>query len=279
MYKRRTPIGGIFTIIAIFFILGMLSALLAPAIGDNEVETRSLIPNLAVARSKLPLSAGIDAYLTLEGYSGSCAKDDSIATFQNCSQFISFNANSFNATEPSLSCLGNNAKNVHSGLCTIRFRCKRCSFKSDTAAVSIQVQDPLTFASSYIANITTATGYPVQYDERVSRVAFRIKSDEKKFFRGTAVETQLNLLAIQTTFDWLGYSDTGFHLDFRGSTLGEQVGFREFNTRNGIKFAFNFLREANTLEVIRSQKKSPVSVISEILGSLSGNIFTQFVTF
>lgn len=229
-------------------------------------ETRSLIPNLLIAE-RAPASL-INATLTIIGYQGTCS--NSTTEFSNCSSVISHSITNFAVGTSISKC----KYDPVARLCTVNVICDRCSFLREQAEITIVSNDTSGFASGYVAFVNTSAGI----QNAISTISYPIFSDSDKYFRGTHSPTILNLVTVQTIYRRVNtdsFNDTGFHVDFKTVTLGEQVDFRQFNSKSGIRFVFAFSRESNTLEINRTQKKNPISIISELFGGISG--FVGFV--
>lgn len=240
-------------------------------------ESRSLIPNLAIAEHAKPIRSSIIAEVTFEKYIGACNMNDA-REFQNCSSTTSFSLQNFQVLgETSIQCAKRDSQS-----CTVRIVCNKCAMTDAVRSqISILLLDPVSYCSAFNIVLNASAAYPNQN----SSIAYRIESDSTKFFRGSFNATEFAVSAVQTTFQSVeDKNDTGYHLvcstvtfytlvqDFRHVALGEQVNYLEFNTKNGIHLQLSFYREANSLEIIRTQKKSVVSIISEILGTCSGVI-------
>src|SRR5690606_22201708 len=87
MKIEKTEIGSIFSIIAILLVLALFVYMLVPWLSNNDVETRSLIPNIS---KKFAVDGEFTIFQTIEGYPGKCLLDETqnTSTFTNCSSLI-----------------------------------------------------------------------------------------------------------------------------------------------------------------------------------------------
>lgn len=269
MYLRPSACGGIFSIIALVFMLAMISSLAIPFAIDNAFETRSLIPLFSARVAKI--TSDVSFSLLVESYGGKCSIDNI------CAPAISYSLNNFVASKSqNMTCA-----NMRDG-CLITILLNQVAFTQGQASVQISINDKFTYASAFATNTTVSTGK----HNSVSSIAAYISSGSNQFFRGLTNPTTLVFNTFESTYTDLQNSNnngTGFLIDFRTVTKGDLVNNVQFNQRyatffhcnncrNGLQFAFLFVRESNVFEIIQNTKKSIPSFISELLGSAAGMI-------
>lgn len=247
----------------------MLVSLIVPNFWDNIVETRSLIPNLAL-RTRVVTS--VYATVGIVDYQGTCTATVETKN-STCASNIAFSTSGIKLSreKTSLKCKRITTLTSTSPICEVQVFIQDFSFDDQAGQIDVISTDAFAYASKYTTNVTVFSGKEGEY----ASVLHTIKSDEARFFRGIANPTKFDLYTIQSTYTDVQrpyYNGTGFYLDFKAVTLGDQVDFRQFNQRIGLRFSFAFSKEINSLEIINNQKKSAPSIISEILGAVSGII-------
>lgn len=269
MHRRKRPVGGLFSVIGIIFAIGLLSSLLISALGDNSVERRAIIPSMAIDPKLVPISSHLVLQVTAETYASECTINDKDSDFKECHPSIAVTLDSFKFTTGLFrECSISRSTVDDRSNCTVRFACDKCYFTNDMANVSFTFAGQNTYASAYYVSITASAGYTNQK----SVLSYRIAPPSSTFFRGLSNPTSLTVSTVPTVYSEYGEVETGYHIDFSRVSLGELVDFRQFSSRNGMKLTTSFLRVSTSMDVVLTSKKSLISILSEILGSLVGLI-------
>lgn len=244
----------------------MIVIAVSPYWVDNNVESRSLIPNMSVNRI---ITSNITINLTMIGYQGKCNIDQS-QSFKKCASQISVTTDSIESQNDEILCMSSPSEIPTNQNCTISYVCIECSIPPAKiiSQISFLIQEQFSFARGYKYSIETTSGYEGQN----SIIEQNIFPDYDKFFRGTNVATSVNVQLVQTTHTTSAENKilTGFHVDLLGIEKGYQVDAKSFNHYNGLKFNVILQKTYYSLEVKVDVRKTIPGLISEILASTSG---------
>jgi hypothetical protein len=167
MFIRKTALGGLFSVLFMLLAAMFLSASFATFILDNIVETKALVPLVALEKSYPEFTSNLNITAEFGNFHGPCADDQ----FQCSSNIIASTENIIG--EPELSCYEFNKR------CSVTFTCNNCQVSAG-AKTSYLVQSVESFSSSITVNVTCSSSIP----NEISSIEQFIKANTDYVFRG-----------------------------------------------------------------------------------------------
>jgi len=270
MYKWKSACGGMFSLIAVLFFSVVVATSIAAYAVDNRLQNRALLPSLMSPATESKL---FTAQVKLVGYLADCVATTSTSStdWQPCNAGIKSIIGADQSYNSSIACKVENGQNKHRN-CTVKVDLTRLHFPEGdtTSEFSILSEEQFSFATMFEYSISASTGYPNQNSRIEGKV---VPTDsEGALFRGFTSPTAVSLLAVPTVYTdfYNSYNDTGFHLDFITVTVGDQVNFRSFNSKNGLQFAIRRTKSESTVTIEDNVKKTIFLFVLDLLGNLSG---------
>ena len=283
MWKRQTPMGGLFTLLSVFVLSYIISTLALPYALDNYIERRSLIPNANMFQAQFT-AAEIAASVQLGEFKAQCVEGHTLPNSQTntpsgplftgaCTPLISVVLSSgAHVGAVSQSCTAGFEAAPSGGLplpfCRVDWHCAGCSQFPSLSSLRFSFLSSGAYATQIDWTLSSSTGIP----SGASRLWGSVVSASDRFLRGNHGATTIAVDVTQTAYAQpaASFSDTGYHLDYASTTIGPTTLPQSFYAQGGIIVHFDVTRALDTLVISKEEKLTPALFLSSLLGGVSG---------
>eukprot|EP00760_Papus_ankaliazontas_P035525 PhM_4_TR7860/c0_g1_i1/m.66161 len=275
MYLKRNQMGGVVSMCFIMGVIAFVVILVSEFVWENQIEERSSLPKVAVRDS---FSADLVVTLTSDGGSR-----DPLACVSSVGS-TTCNADTRVATEGLGLLSGASTRTecefVAPTRCSITWHCTNCELGltlDKSTMLQFVASDPRVFSNNVTLSVQASSGIPDDGSNRAQQYPSVTVANVSPKQRGLVLRgINPSLVRVEATPTIFKYEDrklrnTGYHVRELGATTGSTASNVDFYANIGLGVTVQIVvADTSALVITRRDKSTDVSLLSAILGAVSG---------